>query len=161
MFTPVELIEQAPQPVLIVHTHTTVNDLPALLGQVYGRIMGYLGAQAEQTALMPFVAYYNLDMQDLEIDAGFTVTRETPGEGEILAAFIPAGQYAACTHYGPYEACGPAYEAMAAWIAEQGREATGVAYEFYLNDPMTVAPEQIEMRILFPLKAAELNPIKP
>ncbi len=155
MFTPVEIIEQAPQPALIVHTRTTAGDLPALLGQVYGRIISYLGAQAEQVAVMPFVAYYNLDMQDLEIDAGFTVAREIPGEGDLQAVFIPGGQFAASTHYGPSGDCGPAYEALAAWIAEHGREATGMAYEFYLNDPATIAPEQIEMRILFPLKVAQ------
>jgi effector-binding domain-containing protein len=155
MFTPVELIEQAPQPALIVHAHTRAQDLPALLGQVYGRVIGHLGAQAEQVALMPFVAYYNLDMQDLEIDAGFTVVREIPGEGDIQAVYLPGGPVAACTHYGPYGDCGPAYEALQAWITEHGREATGVAYEFYLNDPQIVAPEQIEMRIVFPLKVAQ------
>lgn len=159
MFTPVELIEQAPQPALIVHARTAAPELPALLGQVYGRIMRYLGAQAEQVALMPFVAYYNLDMQDLEIDAGFLLAREIPGEGDVQAVLIPGGQFAACTHYGPYDACGPAYEALAAWIDGHGFTATGVAYEFYLNDPATVAAEQIGMRILFPLKVDQ--PVQP
>ncbi|MFM8320542.1 MAG: GyrI-like domain-containing protein [Chloroflexota bacterium] len=153
MFTPVELLEQAPQPALIVHAHTEVAGLPALLGQIYGRIMGHLGVQAEQIARMPFVAYYNLDMQNLEIDAGFTVAQETPGEGDIQFVYLPGGAYAACTHFGPYDACGPAYEALTAWVAGQGREATGTAYEFYLNDPTQVTPDKIEMQILFPLKA--------
>ena len=46
----------------------------------------------------------------------------------------------------------PAYEALSAWIEENGYEPTGVAYEFYLNDPGEVPPEELMTQISFPLK---------
>jgi effector-binding domain-containing protein len=51
---------------------------------------------------------------------------------------------------GPYEECGPAYEEMGKWMAEKKLEGTGVAIEFYLNDPQVDSPAQT--RIEMPLK---------
>ena len=44
-----------------------------------------------------------------------------------------------------------AYNALAAWVEAEGHTPTGVAYEFYLNDPGEVAPEEIQTEIAFPL----------
>jgi len=155
MFTPVELEEKDPQPALVIHSRITGQELPAFLGEAYGKIMNFLGPQAESLAIWAFVAFYNMDMQDLEIDAGFTLVKEMAGEGEIQSSFIPGGPQISCMHYGPYEACSEAYEAMNAWISENGHQATGVAYEFYLNDPQTVSPDQIATQIVFPLKSMQ------
>ena len=49
---------------------------------------------------------------------------------------------------------GPTYDAINASIAEQGCEPTGVVYEFYLNGPMEVSPQELQTQIVFPLKAS-------
>ena len=54
---------------------------------------------------------------------------------------------ATCLHVGPYSEVGPAYEA-------HGHVGTGVIYELYLNDPAHIPPEQLQTRIVFPLKTA-------
>jgi effector-binding domain-containing protein len=48
----------------------------------------------------------------------------------------------------------PAYEELTQWISGHGYEATGTAYEFYLNEPGKVSPEQLQTRIVFPLKSS-------
>ena len=47
----------------------------------------------------------------------------------------------------------PAYNALSQWIADNGYEPTGVAYEMYLNDPMQTLPQELRTQIVFPLKA--------
>ena len=95
-----------------------------------------------------------MDMQDLDIEAGFPVGRPLPGKGDMQAAEMPGGQAATCLHVGPYDAVGPAYEALAQFIKDNGREASGVAYEMYLNDPRQQPPQEPMTQIVMPLKSA-------
>jgi effector-binding domain-containing protein len=122
------------------------------MGAAYGAIAQYLGELGEHPAGPPFIAYYNMDMADLDVEIGFTVEREIASMGNVQAGHMPAGMMASCLFTGPYVEMAPAYEALAAWIEENGMEATGVAYEFYLNDPTEVPPEELKTQIVFPLK---------
>jgi effector-binding domain-containing protein len=147
-----QLKEQVAQPALSVRAHAAVSELPALFGRAYGAIMQYLGELGEQPAGMPFAAYYNMDMQNLDVEIGFPVARRLAGRGEIQASEFPGGRLASVMHVGPYDQVGPAYEALAQWVKERGYEATGVAYELYYSGPET-PPEEIRTEIVFPLKS--------
>ena len=148
-----ELIERPAQPVLSIHARTAAQNLTQVLGQSYGAIAQYLGLLGTQPAGAPFVAYYNMDMQDLDVEVGFPAPGKLPGKDTIQASEIPGGKAISCLYVGPYEKCGAAYEAMNQWIQTHHYEATGVAYEFYLNDPSTTAPEALQTQIVMPLKA--------
>jgi effector-binding domain-containing protein len=149
-----EIKQQPAQPALSIRTRTPVQDLNQALGRVYGAIAQYLGEMGAQPAGPPFVAYYNMDMQDLDVEVGFPVAGKLPGRGDIQATEIPGGELATCLYVGPYGEVGPAYDALSEWIKDNGREPTGVAYEVYLNDPSQTPPPQLQTQIMFPLKAA-------
>lgn len=146
-----ELKQQPAQPALTIRTRAAVQDLPAVFGKAYGAIMQYLGELHEQPAGMPFAAYYNMDMQNLDIEIGFPVARKLAGKGEVQASEFPGGKLASVLHIGPYDQVGPAYDALMQWIKAQGYEATGVAYELYYSGPET-PPQEIKTEIVFPLK---------
>jgi effector-binding domain-containing protein len=148
-----EILEQPTQPTLSIRTRSAVQGLPQVLGNGYGAIMGYLGELGMGPAGEPFVIYYNMDMQDLDIELGFPVPQPLPGKGEIHAARMEAGKIATCLYVGPYADCGPAYEALAQFVKDQGYEASGVAIEYYLNDPSQPPYEEPKTRIVFPLKS--------
>ena len=149
-----ELKQQSVQPVLSIRTRAAVQDLPGVMGAAYDSIMAYLMELGEQPVDAPFTAYYNMDMQDLDMEIGFPVGKTLPTKGKVQASSLPEGQYAVCVHTGPYSAIEPAYTALNEWISQKGLEATGVAYEFYLNDPSETAPDELQTRIMFPLKSA-------
>jgi effector-binding domain-containing protein len=152
MAYPCELKEQPVQPALSVHTRTPVQNLPLVLGMAFGAIMQHLGSLKENPTGAPFVAYYNMDMQDLDIEIGFPVARSLSGNGQVQPGQIPAGKYASCLYTGPYADCNPAYEALSAWIRKNGYEATGTAYEFYLNDPQTTPQQNLQTLISLPVR---------
>ena len=147
-----EVTERPAQPALSIRTRTPVQDLPQALGQAFGSIAQYLGQSGQQPVGPAFTAYYNMDMQDLDVEIGFPVSGTLPGAGEIQPSEIPGGKAATCLHVGPYSEVGPAYNALTQWIEENGYEATGVAYEMYLNDPSDTPPEELKTQIVFPLK---------
>lgn len=146
-----ELKQSTAKPALSVRTHAAVQDLPTLFGKVYGEIMQYLGELGEQPAGIPYAAYYNMDMQNLDVELGFPVARKLAGRGEIQASEFPGGKLASVMHVGPYDQMVPTYDALTQWVKSQGLETTGVAYELYYTGPDT-PPQGMRTEIIFPLK---------
>ena len=147
-----EVKEQPVQKTLSIRTRAAVQDLPQVFEEGYGAIAEYLGELGEQPIGPPFAAYYNLDKAELDVELGFPVARTLPGRVEIRAGEIPGGRVATCLYTGPYSEMEPAYKALAKWMEDNGYEATGVSYEWYLNDPRETPPAQTQ--IVFPLKGA-------
>jgi len=148
-------VQQQPErAVLSIRRRTAVSNLPEFLGRAYGSVAQYLAELGEQPAGRPYAAYYNMDMQNLDVEAGFPISKDLPGKGNIQASRIPGGKAATCVHVGPNDKIEPAYAALTQWIKDKGYEATGVAYEFYLNDPEEAPPEELATQIVFPLKMA-------
>jgi len=98
-----EVKKQVAQPTLTIRTKASVQELPLILGNSYGIITQYLGELGEAPVGAPFVAYYNMDMQNLDIEIGFPVSKKLPDKGDIKPGEIPAGNFAICLHTGPYE----------------------------------------------------------
>jgi effector-binding domain-containing protein len=147
-----ELLDRSAQPTLAIRTRTPVHDLPPVLGQAYGAILQYVAPLGIQPCGAPFVAYHNMDMQDLDIEIGFPFAQELAGHGNIRAGEIPGGKAVTCLHIGPYNQVGGAYEALQKWFEDHSYIPTGVAYEFYLNDPQTTSPSELQTQVVFPLK---------
>lgn len=146
------LIEQPAQPVLAIRARTAVDNLPQVLADAYKKIMEYLAEMGESPAGPPFTAYYNTDMQNLDVEIGYPVFETLPGKDEIKPGEIPPGKYAVCLHIGPYDKIELAYNALGQWIKERDLVPTGVAYEHYLNDPQQTPQDQLKTRLAFPLK---------
>ncbi len=143
--------QQDARPVLSIRTRTAVENLPQILGQSFRKIIQYLGSQGQAPVGPPFVAYYNMDMQDIDLEIGFPVAGELPGQEDMRPSAIPAGLFASTLHTGPYPEMRSAYETLNAWMAEKGLRPTGVAYEHYLNSPMDTPPADLQTIIEFPV----------
>lgn len=147
-----QLTEQPAQPVLSIRKRTSVGNLPQELGKAYGAIIQYLNELGGKPLDAAFTAYYNMDMEDLDVEMGFPVAEPFAGKGEIKSGQIPAGKQASCMYKGPYSQMAPVYDAMTCWIRENGYTPTGVCYEFYYNSPMDVPESQLLTKIVFLLK---------
>ena len=75
-------IETRPeQHTVAVRTHTPVSALATVVGEALRQVMQYVGAMGAQATGAPFVAYYNMDMENLDIAAGFPWTAPCRGRG--------------------------------------------------------------------------------
>jgi effector-binding domain-containing protein len=146
-----EIFEIPETHTLTIRTNTQVEKLPQLIGQTYGAIMQYLSELGEPISREPFVIYYNMDMQNLDVELGFPVSRELPAKGDIKPSHLPVGPAARSLYTGPYADMGPAYEELQKFIADKGFEPTGVSMEYYLTGPET-PQEKHQTRIVFPIK---------
>jgi effector-binding domain-containing protein len=114
--------------------------------------MAYMSKLGEQPADAPFTAYYNMDMQNLDVEMGFPVTKQYAAKGEVISRAIPAGRYVSCTYKGPYSSMEAPYNEMFKWIADNGYEQAGVYYEYYYNKPGDVPESELLTKIVMPIK---------
>jgi len=77
------LEEQKKQPVLSIRLRTAMENMPKVIGEGYGAIMMYINELGEQPVNAPYTAYYNLDMQDMDVEMGFPVARVLAGKGDM------------------------------------------------------------------------------
>lgn len=152
MFSPCEVRQMPAQPVLSIRSRTPMDNLQQVLGQSYEKIALLLNELGENPAGCPFVIYYNMDMQDLDVEVGFPVSSALPGKGAIQAGDFPAGWAATCEYTGPYPEMVSAYEALTHWIQEHNYQPTGVAIEVYLNSPSQTPPEELKTQIFLPVQ---------
>lgn len=146
-------IETRPQQAaMVIRTRCAVGDLPAILGEGYDKVLTYIQSAGKYPSNPPFVAYYNLDMQHLDIELGFPLAEPLPESGDIHPVIYPAGDYASILYIGAYDQCAGAYEELGRYVQVQGREPTGVAFEYYLNDPSEPPFEEPQTLIVYPLK---------
>lgn len=148
-----EIKEMPVQQALSVRVRSPVENLPQVLGQSFGTVAQYLCEIGEQPAGAPFVAYYNMDMADLDLEVGFPVSRKLPGRGDVSSGQIPGGKMGTCLYTGAYQEMPPAYDALTKLVCDKGLEPTGIVYEIYLNSPMDTEPSKLQTLILFPLKS--------
>lgn len=134
-----------------VRKRTRVEALPQLIGETYARLTAYLEELGEWMADVPFVAYHNLDMQDLDVEVGFVVRQALPEKGDLQPGIIPAGKQVFCMFRGPYSDVAPTYGEMVQWIGEHGVVPCGTSYEFYYNG-MEFPPSELLTKILMPVQ---------
>lgn len=149
-----ELSERRSQPAVAVRTHTPQPNLPAIVPPTIGRLANYIVQCGENPDGPPYVAYYNMDMQNLDIDIGFPVTKPLPAQGDIQPTQVPSGPCASLIYKGPYSGIRAAYNSLTEFVKTQKRNVIEPVYELYLNDPSETPPEELLTQVIFFLEPA-------
>ncbi|MFP4301327.1 MAG: GyrI-like domain-containing protein [Alkalispirochaetaceae bacterium] len=147
-----ELREAPERATLSIRTTTPADNLPQVMGKSFWQIMDYLSSEGVQPAGPPYALYHNMDMSNLDVEMGFPVNERVPGNEIVRPSSIPAGTVAVDMHLGPYDTMEVTYNRMLAALQERGLEMDTFMYEFYLNDPDEVSPEEIQTEIFMPVK---------
>ena len=145
----IEMVETQEQPTLALKTVTPVSELPKILGKAFMDIVTHIIELGEQPVGPAFAGYFNMDMERLELEIGFPVSKPLPGKGDILAGNIPAGKQVSCIYKGPYMEMRPAYEEIEKWIKDNGYKPLGPVYEHYYNSPEEVPESELLTKIVF------------
>ncbi|KAF5088453.1 GyrI-like small molecule binding domain protein [anaerobic digester metagenome] len=144
----IELLQKREQPTLSIRTRAKVEDLPMLIGGGYGRMAAYMKELGELLSDVPYVAYHNMDMQNLDVEMGFPVSKVLPEKGDMQPGSIPGGRVVFCMYRGAYRDMAPTYEEMAGWIEKNGLKPVGTAYEHYYNGPEYPESELLTMIVM-------------
>ena len=106
-----------------------------LIGKSFSKIEAYLKELNEYLTDIPYVAYPNMDMQNLDVEIGFPVSKVLPGKEEIGSDAIPARKIIFCMFRGAHSEIEPTNIEMSEWIEDNGFKPVGTVYEHYYNGP--------------------------
>jgi AraC family transcriptional regulator len=129
-------------------------EIGAKLGEIFPKLMQYIGDKGIKMAGPPYSKYYSWDPAgESEMEAGVPVTGEAEGEGEIEFIELPATKVATALHVGPYEKIGPVYEAIQKYIEKEGLKIAGAVWEAYLTSPeVETDPNKFQTQVYFPVE---------
>lgn len=138
----VDRIELEEQPAAVVRADVTHDGVAAFLGGAFGEVMGLLGSQGVRPSGPPFARY---EMRDggFRIEAGFPYEGQLRAVGRVELTALPGGPALVVLHRGAYSEVAAAYGAAEAWLAEHDWQATGAAWEAYLDGPDVAEPRTI------------------
>ncbi|MGL4606283.1 MAG: GyrI-like domain-containing protein [Eubacteriaceae bacterium] len=143
---------EKPQPTLVIRTQTKIDNLPAIIGTSYEKIMTYMQALGAKPADVPFVGYFNMDMNNLDVEIGFPVDQIYPDKDDIKSSNIPSGKKVSGMYKGPYQEMEEPYQEMVQWVTDNHYEPLNISYEFYYNAPTEVPESELLTKIVFLLK---------
>jgi effector-binding domain-containing protein len=113
------------------------------------------GDQGVRFAGPAYAIYHHADSSEaeVELEVGMPVAEQVEAAGRVVAITVPGGLVAATVHRGRYEDIGPAYRALAEWIADHGHETAGPPREMYLVGPDQVQdPGALRTEIAWPVR---------
>lgn len=125
----------AEQDTAVEYATLPVAEIGPWLERAFTEVAAYLTRKGAGPVGMPFARYHPTSDNRFEVEAGFPSSTPTGGEGDVEPSELPGGTAAMTVHVGPYDAVQPAYEALRAWVREQGGEPAGDAWEVYISDP--------------------------
>jgi AraC family transcriptional regulator len=142
----------APQPVLAVKRRVKPSEIAQALAEAFPRVYQYAQQNGIALAGPPYARYLEWGPGLCTIQAGFPVTSEASGAGEIVGDALPGGFVAATTHAGPYDKLPDAHAAVQQWIEAEGLAAAGAPWESYVTDPADYPdPQDWKTEIFWPL----------
>ena len=140
MDSPITIKDIPAQHVLGVRFKTSMAGIGRDIGQGYGEVFGYLQKIGVPPSGPPTALYYDVEVEGdtIDMEVCVPVAGETSGKGEVLGYVLRGGKAATIMYKGAYNEVGSAYEALFAYIKENGMALAGPTREIYLTDPAQV-----------------------
>ena len=148
-----EIRQLEPESYACMSATTVPRDVGAALHRILPQVGQYLASSGLQSVGQPLARYYRYDAEVVEMDAGIRVTGRAEGNDTVMVKELPGGDVAVAVHLGPYHTLRQTYDALAAWIAQEGRTPREAPWEVYITDP-TEEPDSTRWRteIYWPVK---------
>ena len=150
----IEVKDIAAQKALVIKITVTSSAIGQKMGELYGKLFTYMGANNLQIAGAPFAIYYSYDPKgNTEFEAGVPISASATGNDEVKYKEIPAMKVISSLHVGSYDSTGPVYEAITKYAKDNKLETQSATWEVYLTDPNTEKdPTKYKTLIYFVVK---------
>ena len=141
-----EITERTEQPYVAIRALVTMQTLGEVMPPLHPEVRRWLEARGSAPAGRPFCRFNVIDMdRQLEVEAGFPVAAPVPGDGQVLAAVLPAGRYLTDWHTGHPDSLIDTTRTLLDWAGQQGLiwdmkptpdgEQWGCRLEIYHDEP--------------------------
>ena len=141
-----KIVHRDDQPYMGIRTQVAMPQLPTVIPQLLDEIHHVLETRGVAPSGAPFIRYHVINMEaKLDIEMGWPVAKALSAEGNVSAAFLPAGEYATLLYTGDYSGLMDANRVLIEWAQQNGHawdrwddengDAFGSRIEIYHTDP--------------------------
>ncbi len=152
----ITIVEEKPQLVAGMRRRGHYKEIAKMLPALFEYVM----SQGAVIAGPPLYLWHEKSVEDAmkadeegnaDIEVCVPIAEKIQETDEVKCYELSGGKMGKIIHKGPYEASGPVYERLFAWLEENGHKLAGPIREAYLNDPREVSPEEILTIIYAPI----------
>ena len=151
----IEVKDFPPINAIIAEGQGTTEEIPDLMGRLFGLIMEAVSSQSLQPAGPPFSYYYDYNQATgvTKVKAGIPIGSPGISMGEIKAVEFEGFKGISGIHTGSYDNFEASYNELMEEAEKRGYEITWESWEFYYSDPSTEPDEsKWKTEIVFPVK---------
>jgi effector-binding domain-containing protein len=150
--------ELAPVPIISVRERLPQAELPGFFAHAYADLYAHLGRHGVPPRGEPFTVYHAFGPDNVDAEACLPVPTEIATTERIAYRLLPAMTVVETIHVGPYEELGQAYQALEAWMTDNGYDSAGPVRERYLTEPGRGTPPADYLTIVqIPIERAPVS----
>ncbi len=124
-----------------------------LFAENYGKLMAYLGDDAQNMTMAPFAIYHDWDMENkrAKMEIAIAADSDKPAKGDIKKGMTYGGPVIRTIHTGGYDTEAE-HNAMYEYTQQNQLEIVGSPWEVFINDPEEVPDtSQWQVEIFYPV----------
>jgi effector-binding domain-containing protein len=112
-----------------------MTGLSDFFGRAFGAVMAAAQAQHASPTGPPFALYHGMPTDTVDVEAGFPITPNFTGSGDVVATKLPESDAFEAMHRGPYDRLQETYALILERMSAEGKTPSDTMWEFYLSDP--------------------------
>lgn len=148
----IELIDVPARHYVGIRREVHTEKLAEFFAEAFPKVMQWVMQNGITPASMPMAVWCHMDMETgiADTHAGVFVDGGVAVDGEITAGTTAAGEAFKLVHVGGYDTMGQSWMRVYKHAGEAGRQ-PGSGWEIYVDDPTTVATEELKTEIYLPV----------
>lgn len=128
-----EMTDNDPQMTLCVRATCDVQSVSHEVGSRIGMIASYLQQAGFEAVGLPYTRYHGVVGEQIDLEAGLMIDQPIHAGDGMSVSSLPGGQAALGSYFGPYEGLVEAGDKLREWVAQQGRQISGIGWEIYVT----------------------------
>ena len=141
------------QPIVGIRETVSQEQIGTVMGPMYEELHRFVMAKGATPASPP-IAICHAFAAEVDVECAIPLASIVPGQGRIATRELPGGSVATITHVGPYDRLKESWDALQAWMEQEGYQPHGAPWETYVTDPQAEQdPAKWRTEIRFPIRA--------
>jgi effector-binding domain-containing protein len=147
-----EFRETAEQHTAVIRMTRPMMHIGAAMAEAFPKIYHAVVSAGMEPAGEPLARYFEMIDGVATFECAIPVPQPIAPSGEVQPNTIGGGEVAFTVHVGPYQRLADTWDALTAWVTEQGRTPTALGWEVYLDDPGEVGEDALRTEVYMPLE---------
>lgn len=142
----IEVLSSDPMTVAVVSRRFRRDEISKTVETAMPVLRAYEKRSGTSLAALPFCKYSEWTAGGVTVDVGLEVQADASDDGEVSVTRILESRHAVVEHRGHFNELPITHAKLEQWIVENGYEANGIAYDFFMTSPED-EPDPSEWRV--------------